>query len=68
MSLFSKVTTGVGDFVNDLKTEIKQLPREFARRRKERHWKRTKRRVCWAKAFANTGSQISSLTSIYNEL
>jgi len=50
MSLFSKVTTGVGDFVNGLKTEIKQLPREFARRRKERHWKRTKRRVCWAKS------------------
>ena len=51
MSLFSKVTTGVGDFVKGLKAEIKQLPRELARRRKERHWKRTKRRVCWAKGL-----------------
>jgi len=50
MSLFSKVTTRVGDFVNGLKTEITQLPRELARRRKERHWKGTKRRVSWAKS------------------
>ena len=50
MSILSKVTTRVGDFVKGLRSEIAQLPRDLARRRKERHWKRTKRRVSWAKS------------------
>jgi DnaJ domain len=50
MFVFSKITTRVGDYLNGLKSEIKQLRRELARRRKERHWKRTKRRVSWAKS------------------
>ena len=49
MSFFSKLSSVVTGFFRDLKAEITQLPHALARWKKERHWKRTKRRVSWAK-------------------
>lgn len=48
-SRFTKTRDGVRGFFGSLKAEITELPRELARRKKERRWKRTKRRVEWAK-------------------